>query len=102
MLTIVSLQKHRIMHAALTVLVRTVKGPCRLAKPAWSHIYVACWLYEQVLQELAGDKGLERFRIEYEKLYRALKKSHGKFESACNLQRATAASSAIYTTVSYD
>jgi hypothetical protein len=34
----------------------------------------------QVLQELASDKGLERFRIEYEKLYRALKKSHGKFQ----------------------
>ena len=31
----------------------------------------------QVLQELVGDKSLERFRVEYEKLYRALKKSHG-------------------------
>lgn len=31
----------------------------------------------QVLQELASDKALERFRIEYEKLYKALKKSHG-------------------------
>ncbi|KAF6263859.1 hypothetical protein COO60DRAFT_1457868 [Scenedesmus sp. NREL 46B-D3] len=34
--------------------------------------------FQEVLQELATDKGLERFRIEYEKLYRALKKSHGK------------------------
>lgn len=32
----------------------------------------------QVLQELGGDKALERFRIEYEKLYKALKKSHGE------------------------
>lgn len=31
----------------------------------------------QVLNELAGDNSLERFRIEYEKLYRSLKKSHG-------------------------
>lgn len=38
--------------------------------------------YLQVLQELASDKGLERFRIEYEKLYRALKKSHGKLPDA--------------------
>ena len=30
----------------------------------------------QVLAELMGDKSLERFRIEYEKLHRALKKSH--------------------------
>ena len=30
----------------------------------------------QVLQELVGDKSLERFRSEYEKLHRALKKSH--------------------------
>lgn len=33
----------------------------------------------QVLTELASDKSLERFRIEYEKLYRTLKKSHGAF-----------------------
>lgn len=31
----------------------------------------------QVLQELAADKTLERFRIEYEKLFRTLRKSHG-------------------------
>jgi DNA primase catalytic subunit len=30
----------------------------------------------QVLQELVGDKSLERFRQEYEKLHRALKKSN--------------------------
>jgi methyl coenzyme M reductase beta subunit len=30
----------------------------------------------QVLTELVGDKSLEKFRIEYEKLHRALKKSH--------------------------
>jgi hypothetical protein len=30
-----------------------------------------------VLDELAGDRSLERFRLEYEKLYRTLKKSHG-------------------------
>ena len=30
----------------------------------------------KVLTELMGDKSLERFRIEYEKLHRALKKSH--------------------------
>jgi len=28
------------------------------------------------LQELAGDASLERFRLEYEKLHRALKASH--------------------------
>ncbi len=32
---------------------------------------------EQVLQELVGDRSLERFRIEYEKLYRALNTSQG-------------------------
>jgi hypothetical protein len=31
----------------------------------------------QVLQELVGDKALQRFRVEYEKLFRTLKKSHG-------------------------
>ena len=31
---------------------------------------------QEVLQELVGDKSLERFRAEYEKLHRALKKSH--------------------------
>ena len=30
----------------------------------------------QILVELSGDKNLERFRVEYEKLHRALKKSH--------------------------
>ena len=30
----------------------------------------------KILVELSGDKNLERFRIEYEKLHRALKKSH--------------------------
>ncbi len=34
-------------------------------------------LSSQVLQELVGDKSLERFRVEYEKLHRALRKSHG-------------------------
>ena len=29
-----------------------------------------------MLQELVGDKSLERFRVEYDKLHRALKKSH--------------------------
>ena len=29
-----------------------------------------------MLQELVGDKSLERFRSEYDKLHRALKKSH--------------------------
>ena len=32
--------------------------------------------FQQVLTELVGDKSLERFRAEYEKLHRALKKSH--------------------------
>merc|ERR1719352_1889900 len=32
--------------------------------------------FQQVLTELVGDKSLERFRIEYDKLHRALKKSH--------------------------
>ena len=32
--------------------------------------------FQEVLQELAGDKSLEHFRLEYEKLHRALKKSH--------------------------
>ena len=30
----------------------------------------------KVMKELTGDKSLERFRVEYEKLHRALKKSH--------------------------
>ncbi|XP_064600239.1 cilia- and flagella-associated protein 58-like [Liolophura sinensis] len=32
--------------------------------------------FQEVLQELMGDKSLEKFRGEYEKLHRALKKSH--------------------------
>merc|ERR1719460_1766294 len=32
--------------------------------------------FQDVLTELVGDRSLERFRIEYEKLHRALKKSH--------------------------
>lgn len=32
--------------------------------------------FENVLQELGSDPQLERFRLEYETLYRALKKSH--------------------------
>uniref|UniRef100_A0A8C5R8N4 Cilia and flagella associated protein 58 n=1 Tax=Leptobrachium leishanense TaxID=445787 RepID=A0A8C5R8N4_9ANUR len=32
--------------------------------------------FQQVLAELTGDKNLEKFRIEYEKLYGVLKKSH--------------------------
>lgn len=31
----------------------------------------------QVLSELATDKSLERFRLEYEKLFRTLRRSHG-------------------------
>ncbi|KAJ0411692.1 hypothetical protein ATCC90586_002076 [Pythium insidiosum] len=34
--------------------------------------------FQEVLAELAGDKSLERFRLEYEKLHRALKKSHAQ------------------------
>ena len=32
--------------------------------------------FQEVLGELVGDKSLEQFRLEYEKLHRALKKSH--------------------------
>ena len=32
--------------------------------------------YHEVMQELLGDRSLEKFRVEYEKLHRALKKSH--------------------------
>lgn len=32
--------------------------------------------FQEILQELVGDKSLEHFRHEYEKLHRALKKSH--------------------------
>ncbi|XP_062927180.1 cilia- and flagella-associated protein 58 [Mobula hypostoma] len=32
--------------------------------------------FQEVLNDLMGDKGLEKFRVEYEKLHRALKKSH--------------------------
>ena len=32
--------------------------------------------FQEVLSELMGDQGLETFRLEYEKLHRALKKSH--------------------------
>eukprot|EP00747_Dinoflagellata_sp_TGD_P210717 gnl/TRDRNA2_/TRDRNA2_83982_c0_seq2.p1 gnl/TRDRNA2_/TRDRNA2_83982_c0~~gnl/TRDRNA2_/TRDRNA2_83982_c0_seq2.p1 ORF type:complete len:859 (+),score=296.61 gnl/TRDRNA2_/TRDRNA2_83982_c0_seq2:153-2729(+) len=32
--------------------------------------------FQEILQELVGDKSLEHFRTEYEKLHRALKKSH--------------------------
>ncbi|RLN50001.1 hypothetical protein BBJ29_002772 [Phytophthora kernoviae] len=34
--------------------------------------------FQEVLAELEGDKSLERFRLEYEKLHRALKKSNGQ------------------------
>jgi hypothetical protein len=32
--------------------------------------------FREVLNELVGDKSLERFRLEYEKLHHTLKKSH--------------------------
>jgi hypothetical protein len=32
--------------------------------------------FQEVLSELMGDQSLEKFRLEYEKLHRALKKSH--------------------------
>lgn len=32
--------------------------------------------FQEVLSELVGDKSLEKFRVEYEKLHKALKKSH--------------------------
>jgi DNA repair exonuclease SbcCD ATPase subunit len=32
--------------------------------------------FQEVLHELKGDKSLEKFKIEYEKLYKALIKSH--------------------------
>ena len=32
--------------------------------------------FQDVLQELMGDKNLEKFRLEYEKLHQALRKSH--------------------------
>ncbi|XP_059175369.1 cilia- and flagella-associated protein 58-like isoform X2 [Physella acuta] len=32
--------------------------------------------FQEVLAELAGDRSLEKFRLEYEKLHKALKKSH--------------------------
>lgn len=31
----------------------------------------------QVIRELTGDQTLDRFRVEYEKLFKAVKKSHG-------------------------
>ena len=34
--------------------------------------------FQEVLNELLGDKSLDRFRLEYEKLHRALKKSHSQ------------------------
>lgn len=34
--------------------------------------------FQEVLNELLGDKSLDRFRVEYEKLHRALKKSHSQ------------------------
>jgi hypothetical protein len=41
-----------------------------------------------VLKELSDDRSLERFKIEYEKLFKALKKSHG--ESPCETSSCTA------------
>jgi len=32
--------------------------------------------FQEVLANLVGDKSLEKFRLEYEKLHRALKRSH--------------------------
>jgi hypothetical protein len=39
-------------------------------------LLIANALGKQVLSELMGDRSLEKFKIEYEKLHRALKKSH--------------------------
>ena len=35
-----------------------------------------CCFLLQTLAELMGDRSLEKFRVEYEKLHKALKKSH--------------------------
>lgn len=40
------------------------------------HLHVPTVVSKQVLQELMGDQSLEKFRSEYEKLHRALQKSH--------------------------
>lgn len=37
----------------------------------------------QVLHELVGDKSLERFCVEYEKLFQAVRKSHGRIRPTC-------------------
>lgn len=62
----------------LGLLVRKFEAPCFGGRLAAHALDGPGECVVQVLQELASDKGLERFRIEYEKLYRALKKSHGK------------------------
>ena len=38
--------------------------------------------FQEVLQELKGNDNLDYFKHEYEKLHRALKKSHGKFPNS--------------------
>ena len=42
----------------------------------FAHRFAIALTLFQVLTELVGDKSLERFRQEYEKLHRALRKSH--------------------------
>ena len=43
-------------------------------------------IFYQVLSELMGDQSLEKFRLEYEKLHRALKKSHDQEKNLPKLQ----------------
>lgn len=43
--------------------------------------YLQSTLGLQVIRELTGDQTLDRFRVEYEKLFKAVKKSHGAFSA---------------------
>lgn len=45
--------------------------------------------FREVLNELVGDKSLERFRLEYEKLHHTLKKSHENEVSKAKTASAT-------------
>ena len=48
-----------------------VSRACPFGRKKWTFVIIF-----KVLQELMGDRSLEKFRVEYEKLHRALKKSH--------------------------
>jgi hypothetical protein len=59
---------------AFDALERDFREVCLRVFKGKSNIFI--YIFAQVLNQMVGDKTLERFKAEYEKLHNTLKKSH--------------------------